>query len=82
MVDESSTAVLAAAVALVVALLAQRSTARIAADDRIWGRRADLYMEVVRWLEQDVAALRTREPYMASAMKEETRLGLYGLGDS
>ena len=77
---DSSTAVLAAAVALIVALLAQRSAARIAADNRSWDRRADLYMEVVRWLEQDVEALRAREPYRATPMSDGARLALYALG--
>lgn len=76
----TSTAVLAAAVAVIVALLTQRSAARIAADNRSWDRRADLYMDVVRWLEQDVAALRAREPYRAAPMNEDTRLALYALG--
>jgi hypothetical protein len=79
-VTDSSTAVLAAAVAVVVALVSQRSAARIAADNRSWDRRADLYMEVVRWLEQDVEALRAREPYRAAAMSEDARLALYALG--
>lgn len=38
----TSTAVLAAAVAVIVALLTQRSAARIAADNRSWDRRANL----------------------------------------
>lgn len=37
-------------------------------------------MQVVRWLEQDVEALRAREPYRAAPMVEDTRLALYALG--
>ena len=75
-----STAVLAAAVALLVALLSQRSAARIAADGRSWDRKADLYMEIVHWIEQDVEALRAREPDRAVSMSKDTRLSLYALG--
>jgi hypothetical protein len=71
---------LSAFVALLVVYLTQRSASRIAAVNRMWDRRADLYMEVVRWLDQDVEALRAREPYRSQAMSKEVTLGLHALG--
>jgi hypothetical protein len=77
---QADTAVLAGLVSLLVVLITQRSSARIAASTRSWDRRADLYMEVIRWLEQDVEALRAREPYRAQPLATEVELGLHALG--
>ena len=47
-------------VALIVVVVTQRSTGRIAADDRRWDTCAALYLDLIQWLEQDVEALRAR----------------------
>jgi len=66
--------------ALLVALLASRSNARIAADNRSWDQRSEMYLAVIRWLAEDLQSLRDREPYRTAPLGEETRLLLHALG--
>lgn len=77
---EPSTALLAAVVALVVALITSRSSARVAAGTRSWERRADLYMEVVRWLNEEMDAVRARETYRMQPLAKDVELGLLAFG--
>lgn len=78
--QDPGTALLGAAVALLVVYLTQRGSGRTAAADRLMDRRADLYLDVARWLDQDLAALRAREPYRSAPLSEQTRTGLLAFG--
>jgi hypothetical protein len=80
MVGCVDTALLTVIGALLVALLAGRSTARIAADNRSWDQRSEMYLAVIRWLSEDLEALRAREPYRAEPLDQQTRLLLHALG--
>lgn len=78
--SEWGTAVLSAVVAVLVVLLTQRSSSRIAAADRLAERRATLYVDVARWLEDDLRALRDREPYRSAPLSPGTVAELRTLG--
>jgi hypothetical protein len=71
---DASSAVLSAAVAILVVWLSQRGSSRIAAEDRSWVRRADTYEQLVRWLDEDFEALRDRSSYSPRQVPRALRL--------
>jgi hypothetical protein len=56
---------------IVGALLTHRGARRVAGEDRLWARRADLYLELLDWLDED---LRRQELYQAPSEEHRSAL--------
>jgi hypothetical protein len=61
-VIEGDAALLGIIGVIIGALLSQRGARRVAGEDRLWARRADLYLSLLDWLRDDLALFHEGEP--------------------